>query len=111
MAVCLLCIALLPACQTTHSPMEINIGNPSPRLSNSTLNWGGSPGGRMISVAVSADGQRVYAGSGWGGMWRSDDGGSTWRQLMRPQPGDGESTCPDGFTPPCGIPVLMVSQI
>lgn len=38
--------------------------------------------GRVTGVAVSADGQRVYAGSANGGVWRSDDAGRTWYPLM-----------------------------
>lgn len=38
--------------------------------------------GRVVGVAVSADGQRVYVGSANGGVWRSDDAGRTFYPLM-----------------------------
>lgn len=38
--------------------------------------------GRVSGVAVAADGQRVYAGSANGGVWRSDNAGRTWYPLM-----------------------------
>src|SRR5262249_30891590 len=47
-----------------------------------------SPSGRVLSLAVSADGGRLYAGT-FAGVWRSDDGGSTWHHLTRPQPVSG----------------------
>jgi len=46
---------------------------------------GHSFSGRTLSLAASADGQRLYAGT-YAGVWRSDDTGWTWRQLTRPQP-------------------------
>jgi len=41
--------------------------------------------GRVLSLAASADGQRLYAGT-YAGVWRSDDAGRNWQQLTRPQP-------------------------
>lgn len=38
--------------------------------------------GRVTGVAVSSDGQRVYAGAANGGVFRSDDGGHTFYPLM-----------------------------
>ncbi len=38
--------------------------------------------GRVVGVALSADGQRVYVGSANGGVWRSDDAGRTFYPLM-----------------------------
>ena len=47
---------------------------------------GHSVSGKILSLAVSAtDPQRLYAGS-FSGVWRSDDGGKSWKQLTRPQP-------------------------
>ena len=40
----------------------------------------------MLSLAVAANGVRMYTGC-YAGVWRSDDGGRTWRQMTRPQPG------------------------
>lgn len=39
-------------------------------------------GGRIAGLAVAADGQRVYAASANGGVFRSDDAGMTWRSMM-----------------------------
>jgi photosystem II stability/assembly factor-like uncharacterized protein len=38
--------------------------------------------GRISGLAVTAGGQRLYAASANGGVFRSDDGGMTWRSLM-----------------------------
>ncbi len=37
--------------------------------------------GRITSLAVHPDGERIYAGSGNGGVWYSSDGGANWRSL------------------------------
>src|SRR5215831_19419360 len=39
-----------------------------------------SSSGRMLSLAVSSDGERLYVG-GFSGVWRSDDGGTTCASL------------------------------
>jgi photosystem II stability/assembly factor-like uncharacterized protein len=39
-------------------------------------------GGRVGGIAVARGGQRVYAASANGGVFRSDDGGVSWRSLM-----------------------------
>jgi hypothetical protein len=39
-------------------------------------------GGRVQDIAVSADGQRVYAAAANGGVWRSTDAGRTWEPTM-----------------------------
>jgi hypothetical protein len=46
------------------------------------------PSGRITALALGANGSRMYAGS-FAGVWRSDDAGRTWFQLVRPQPGLG----------------------
>jgi hypothetical protein len=38
--------------------------------------------GRVPGLAVAIDGQRVYAATANGGVWRSDDAGKNWRPLM-----------------------------
>jgi hypothetical protein len=38
--------------------------------------------GRIAGLAVAPGGQRVYAGSANGGVWRSDDGGKSWISTM-----------------------------
>jgi hypothetical protein len=35
--------------------------------------------GRIARIAVAPGGSRVYVASALGGVWRSDDGGATWR--------------------------------
>jgi photosystem II stability/assembly factor-like uncharacterized protein len=37
--------------------------------------------GRINSIAVAPNGNRVFVGSAGGGVWRSDDGGLTWNPL------------------------------
>jgi hypothetical protein len=45
--------------------------------------WGDPPvSGRVSGIAVAPGGQRVYAASANGGVFRSDDGGVSWRPLM-----------------------------
>src|SRR5262245_50781738 len=62
----------------------------SPKVDNFPIsaNLQQSSAGRMLSLAVSSDGERLYVG-GFSGVWRSDDGGTTWRPLTRPQPAPG----------------------
>jgi hypothetical protein len=73
-------------CRATSDPM---IQDCSPTLESYTPQIGvNSPKsifGKILSLAGSADGQRIYAGA-FSGVWRSDDRGDTWRQLTRPQP-------------------------
>jgi hypothetical protein len=38
--------------------------------------------GRVAGLAVAPGGLRVYVASANGGVWRSDDGGHTWRSMM-----------------------------
>lgn len=38
--------------------------------------------GRVTGVAVARGGERVYVASANGGVWRSDDGGLSWRSMM-----------------------------
>src|SRR5438045_806752 len=52
-----------------------------------------SSSGRVLSLVVAADGQRLYAGT-LAGVWRSDDSGATWRQMTRPQPPQGTAVVP-----------------
>src|SRR5260370_13204609 len=87
---------------------KITVTDPSPSLSNSkdiTVS------GRMMSLALSPNGKRVYAGSSSGGVWRSNDGGIKWEQLTFDLPGDSRSTCVDaepgsGALPRLGVPEL-----
>lgn len=38
--------------------------------------------GRVTALSIGPNGNRVYAGSANGGVWRSDDAGNSWRPLM-----------------------------
>jgi photosystem II stability/assembly factor-like uncharacterized protein len=104
---------VLQGCEIIPGPVQIKIADPSPKTTNSTtFSSPGfqSPSGRVISVAVSKDGQRVYAGTARGGLWRSDDGGSSWQQLSAPQPGDNTRTCADA-DPRCSLPALTIADL
>jgi hypothetical protein len=89
-----------------------------------------SVSGRILSLAVSADPApgcfipgrrctvgtppgapiaRLYAGT-FAGVWRSDDAGRTWRQLMRPQPPEGTNIVPGALMVP-NVFDLAVSQV
>lgn len=64
-----------------------------PNLGNATLSLDGtqqSVAGKGLSAAISANGKRVYLG-GHSGVWRSDDGGVSWRHMQRPQPAPGKA--------------------
>ncbi|HEX2456196.1 MAG TPA: hypothetical protein VHI99_21020 [Vicinamibacterales bacterium] len=41
-----------------------------------------SVGGRVVGLAIAPGGQRIYAASACGGVFRSDDAGTTWRSVM-----------------------------
>ncbi len=87
---------------------KITVTDPSPSLSNSkdiTVS------GRMMSLALSPNGKRVYAGSSSGGVWRSNDGGIKWEQLTFDLPGDSRSTCVDAEPGSCGLPAVSVPDV
>jgi hypothetical protein len=107
----------LPACTTEPPPLHVIIGDPSPQVSRLITDPGelyptqpGSPAGRILSLATTADGQRVYAGTLRGGVWRSDDRGATWQQLTATPLGDHTTDC--SATPPaCALPMLTVPDL
>jgi uncharacterized repeat protein (TIGR01451 family) len=68
----------------------------SPQLPDNSEN---SVFGKILSLAVSADGQRLYAGA-FSGVWRSTDKGETWQQLTRPQPPLGTNDVPGALRVP-----------
>ena len=41
-----------------------------------------STSGRVVSIAVAPGGLRMYAAAANGGIWRSEDGGKSWRSCM-----------------------------
>jgi uncharacterized repeat protein (TIGR01451 family) len=74
---------------------DLVIEDVSPKTSEFPIsaNSNHSATGRTLSLAVSSDGERLYAGN-FSGVWRSDDAGATWRQLTRPQPTPGTDAVP-----------------
>ncbi|MBM9506677.1 WD40/YVTN/BNR-like repeat-containing protein [Actinacidiphila acididurans] len=100
----MLCGLLLAACNPVNlrGGLAVGIFDGSPRTENSTGAFRGGPMGRVISVATSADGSRIYAGADHAGLWRSDDMGVSWQQMEQPQPGDGAAVCPAGWKPTSG---------
>ena len=70
----------------------VRIEEVGPNDANASLSIGETDqwvSGKALSVAISADGKRVYLG-GHSGVWRSDDGGATWRHSEAPQPAPGQ---------------------
>jgi hypothetical protein len=67
-----------------------------------------SVSGRILSLTVSADGKRLYAGS-FSGVWRrdSDNADVTWRQLTRPQPPSSTDAVPGALTVPNVFDVVV----
>ena len=58
-----------------------------------------SVSGRANALALAADGMRIYAGT-FAGVWRSDDGGLRWRQMVQPQPPPGVDAVAGGLFVP-----------
>ncbi len=74
----------------------MRIDDVSPRDDNTTLRFGRdyqSVSGKALCCTLSRDGSRAYLG-GHSGVWRSDDGGATWRHLEWPEPPPGSTTVP-----------------
>lgn len=65
-----------------------------------------SVSGRMLALAVAADGKRLYAGS-FSGVWRSDDAGATWIQMTAPQPPAGTNVVPGALAVPDIVDVIV----
>jgi hypothetical protein len=68
-----------------------------------------SGSGRILSLAMASDNQRAYAGS-YAGVWRSDDGGRSWRQMSRPQPGVYDADTPGALYAPHIFDVAVSSS-
>jgi hypothetical protein len=65
---------------------HLNNYQPDFSVCNPDVLFGGhSVSGRVLSLAASANGQRLYAGT-FAGVWRSDDAGGSWGQMTLPQP-------------------------
>jgi photosystem II stability/assembly factor-like uncharacterized protein len=58
-----------------------------------------SGSGRILSLVMASDDQRAYAGT-YAGVFRSDDGGRSFRQMSRPQPGVYDADVPGAFYAP-----------
>ena len=91
LAMCLLALMnWAPRISAQALPPPFNITDVSPTKGNfldPAVNH--SPSGKMLSLAVSNDGERLYVG-GYSGVWRSDNHGVDWHQLTRPQPLPGD---------------------
>lgn len=72
---------------------------PTPATFQSTPPFQRFGSGRILCLAMAADGQRLYAGS-YAGVWRSDDAGHSWRQMTRPQPGGFDAEVPGAIYAP-----------
>lgn len=90
-----LCASLLFTIITIQTPptRAIDIEDVSPTTDNFLVEAQHTPSGRVLSLAVSTDGTRLYAGT-LSGVWRMDNPEATsplprWRQLTRPQPPPG----------------------
>ncbi len=103
-------IALTSCQRVRFGATTIFLADVSPRL-ETTRTPSRIPSGRVISIASSADGMRVYAGTVHGGLWRSNDGGLTFAQIMSAQPGDGEPACPAGAPNPCRLASRTIAAI
>jgi hypothetical protein len=63
--------------------------------------------GRIQDLAVSADGQRLYAASANGGVWRSADAGRTWEPTMDREDLDPAGVGQQADTLSCGALALV----
>ena len=77
----------------------LGITDVSPGLDTFAAAGQHSVSGRIAALAVAPDGKRLYAGT-FAGVWRSDDGGESWRQMTRPQPAGGVLVPPGGLLAP-----------
>jgi len=68
---------------------DVGPADPSDRFATYNL-LNDSPSGKVLSLAAASDGATVYAGT-YAGVWRSDNSGFSWHQLIRPQPPLGAS--------------------
>lgn len=87
----------------------MRIDDVSPTFDATTIDWprtDQSVSGKAYCVATSADGRRVYIG-GQSGVWRSDDGGATWRHPEWAQPPPGRTAVPGALGVPSVYDVLI----
>lgn len=76
---------------------------PSSYVSSSPVRSGT---GRILCLCLAGDGQRMYAGT-FAGVWRSDDAGRNWRQMVRPQPGSFDAEVPGALFAPYVIDIAV----
>jgi hypothetical protein len=57
------------------------------------ISWNGSTSYVFNHMACSNDGMTVYATKGNGNIWKSDNGGATWRELSSPRNNLGFASC------------------
>ena len=87
----------------------MRIDDVTPTVEGSTLALPGlmqSVSGKALCIATSIGGNRAYLG-GHSGVWRSDDGGATWRHLTRSQPAPGQTAVPGALMVPNVYDVLV----
>jgi hypothetical protein len=105
----LACVLALAACTRPTPGIHVAITDLGPTVGNTP---GAVPTGRVIALAVSKDGQRAYAAAKHAGLWRSDDGGVSWRQLTQEQPADAlGGPCPTGAPNPCRLESPTIQKI
>jgi hypothetical protein len=72
---------------------------PTPATFSPQAPFDRSGSGRILSLALAADGERMYAGS-YAGVWRSDDAGRSFQQMSRPQSGTFDADVPGALHAP-----------
>ena len=78
-------------------PMGMTLNGPptytdvSPALQTFPRETQQSVSGRANALSAAANGTRLYAGT-FAGVWRSDDAGLRWQQMVQPQPAAGVDT-------------------
>jgi photosystem II stability/assembly factor-like uncharacterized protein len=84
----------LPTNARAQTQYDVTIERLGPeKRTTRELRWGASVAGKVVAVAASPDGQRVYAATARSGLWRSWDGGKEWQHVTKGQPGDAPRAC------------------
>jgi len=86
-----------------------NIEDLSPKASNTNISNppDQSVTGRMLSLACSADGTTVIAGS-YSNIWVSQDAGANWSQATWPQPAPGQFGIPGSLGGWCVLDLAIL---
>ncbi|HLL81569.1 MAG TPA: hypothetical protein VK420_02915, partial [Longimicrobium sp.] len=103
----------LPSSARAQAQYDVRIERLGPERSTTReLRWGASVAGKAIAVEASPDGQHVYASTVRSGLWRSRDGGRTWDQVTKSQPGDAPRTCGENVRDAgCPMPTGVIKDI